>query len=172
MEYVVLVDEQDNETGLMEKMQAHVEGKLHRAISVFVFNSKNEMLLQQRAAGKYHSALLWTNTCCSHPRQGETTLAAAGRRLREEMGMACNLKEAFTFIYKAKLGGELTEHELDHVFVGTTDDLPVPDRLEVAAWRYISIDDLHKELEASPGSFTEWFKICLRDWESQLHNKV
>lgn len=123
MEYVVLVDEQDKETGTMEKLQAHLNGRLHRAVSVFLFNSKGELLLQQRASGKYHSANLWTNTCCSHPRPGESAYDAANRRLYEEMGLACELSEVFSFIYKAHLGNNLTEHEFDHVFVGTNDNI-------------------------------------------------
>src|SRR3954471_20885356 len=114
MEYVVLTDGQDNEMGVMEKLQAHKDGRLHRALSVFIFNSKGELLLQQRAAGKYHSAGLWTNTCCSHPRQGETVYDAANRRLYEEMGLQCNLRQAFSFVYKSHLDHGLTEHEYDH----------------------------------------------------------
>ena len=172
MEYVILVDEQDKKLGSMEKMQAHVEGKLHRAISVFIFNSKNELLLQQRADGKYHSALLWTNTCCSHPRPGETVIDAANRRLHEEMGMICDLKEAFSFVYKAHLNNDLTEHEYDHVFTGITDAVPIPDKTEVAAWKYTTIEALITEIKTHPGAYTEWFKICIKDWYKELFNKT
>ena len=124
MEIVILVDKTDNPIGEMEKQEAHIKGVLHRAFSIFIFNSKGEVLLQQRAFHKYHSGGLWTNTCCSHPRNGETTIQAANRRLKEEMGMSCALTEEFTFIYKAKLDNDLYEHELDHVLFGTTDLLP------------------------------------------------
>jgi isopentenyl-diphosphate delta-isomerase len=120
-EFVVLVDEDNNELGLMEKQQAHISGLLHRAFSVFIFNSKGELLLQQRAEDKYHSPMKWTNTCCSHPRENETFLEGAKRRLEEEMGFQCELSEKFHFIYKAKLDNELFEHELDYVFTGTYD---------------------------------------------------
>jgi isopentenyl-diphosphate Delta-isomerase len=168
MEQVILVDEHDHETGTMEKMQAHVEGKLHRAISVFLFSTKGELLLQQRAFGKYHSSLLWTNTCCSHPRPGETPKDAATRRLQEEMGITCELKEAFSFIYKAELDHNLTEYEYDHVFTGVTDALPAPDKTEVAGWKYVDIDTLKQDIHAHPEKYTEWFKICLRDWSVKL----
>jgi isopentenyl-diphosphate delta-isomerase len=165
MEYVVLVDEQDRETGVEEKMQAHKVGLLHRAISVFIFNSRGEMLLQQRAAGKYHSALLWTNTSCSHPRPNESPANAATRRLQEEMGMTCDLTEAFSFVYRAELDHDLIEHEFDHVFVGTCDDMPAPDSSEVASYRYITRQSLINEIAANPGHFTEWFKMCINDWD-------
>ena len=169
MEHVVLVDEKDRPQGTMEKLQAHVEGRLHRALSVFIFNTQGHMLLQQRAAGKYHSGMLWTNTCCSHPRPGEDVPAAAIRRLHEEMGMTCELTPSFTFIYKALLDHDLTEYEFDHVFIGVTDAVPVPDPGEVAAYRYVSRDELEKEMAAYPAAFTEWFRICLRDWRSKLY---
>ena len=167
-EFVVLVDENDKEKGVMEKQQAHLEGVLHRAFSVFIFNSKNELLLQQRAHEKYHSANLWTNTCCSHPRPGEKVHDAATRRLYEEMGLKCDLKEVFSFVYKAKLDRELTEHEYDHVFVGITDETPVADAREVAAWRYINIGDLAQEIKLSPEKYTAWFKICFHQWGNKL----
>ena len=168
MEQVILVDGQDNETGVMEKLQAHIEGRLHRAISVFIFNSKGELLLQQRAEGKYHSANLWTNTCCSHPRPGEPVQDAAVRRLFEEMGLRCELKEVFSFVYKAQLDHNLTEYEFDHVFVGTCDDLPKPDVTEVAAWMYIKPDTLIKDTGEYPDKYTAWFSICLQDWTNEL----
>lgn len=167
-EFVVLVDEQDKEIGTIEKLQAHTEGRLHRAISIFVFNSKNELLLQQRAQGKYHSSDLWSNTCCSHPRPGESNEAAAHRRLVEEMGMDCKLSEVFSFIYRAKLDNNITEYEYDHVFTGTTDALPVPNALEAAGWKYMSIDELEHDMEERPALYTEWFKICLKEHKAKL----
>lgn len=161
IEYVLLVDENDNETGVMEKLQAHEEGLLHRAISVFVFNDKKELLLQQRAAEKYHSPLLWTNTCCSHPRPGEVLIDAAHRRLKEEMNMACSLEHQFSFTYKAVLDKGLTEHEVDHIFFGETNDLPVPNPLEVSGFKYLSLDNIEKEIELNPEQYTSWFKLML-----------
>jgi len=168
MEQVILVDEQDGEVGTMEKLQAHIEGKLHRAISVFIFNSRHELLLQQRAAGKYHSALLWTNTCCSHPRPGEDTAAAAHRRLQEEMGIACELRSSFEFTYKAAVENDLTEYEYDHVYTGSTDAQPGADATEVAAWRYIGIAQLKEEMAQAPETFTTWFRICIDQWQHKL----
>lgn len=159
LEYVVLVDEHDKELGTMEKLQAHSEGKLHRAVSVFIFNSEKKLLLQQRAAAKYHSANLWTNTCCSHPRDGENTLDAAVRRLYEEMGMRCRLNPAFNFTYHAKFENDLIEHEFDHVFFGTSDDVPLPDPEEVSAYKYVSLDEIAIQLKQNPEQFTAWFKI-------------
>jgi isopentenyl-diphosphate delta-isomerase len=168
MEQVILVDFDDKETGIMEKQQAHIEGRLHRAISVFIFNTTGEMLLQQRAADKYHSPNLWTNTCCSHPRPGETVGDAASRRLREEMGMEGDLHEAFSFIYQAKLDNGLTEYEFDHVFIGITNDTPQPDGSEVRAWQYAFPAQVEKDINDHPEKYTEWFKICLTDWRTQL----
>ena len=163
MEYVVLVDESDRQTGLMEKQVAHVTPHLHRAFSVFIFNSKGELLLQQRALSKYHSPGLWTNTCCSHPRAGETLEEATSRRLREEMGMACEMHEVYTFIYKAPVGEGLTEHEFDHVFIGQSDDLPEINREEVESWKYMSLDDLKEDIGCHPECYTEWFKITFEE---------
>jgi len=170
-EYVVLVDEQDKMLGTMEKMQAHQEGKLHRAVSVFIFNSKHELLLQKRADEKYHSAGLWTNTCCSHPRPNEAPELAAHRRLDEEMGLDCDLKFAFTFIYKAHLDNNLTEHELDYVYIGATDSLPKNNPAEVSDWKYISVNELDTDIKLHPNKYTEWFKICCANWHKQLFNK-
>jgi isopentenyl-diphosphate delta-isomerase len=160
-EYVILVDEQDSEIGQLEKMEAHRLGLLHRAFSIILFNHKGEMLLQQRAAHKYHSPLLWTNTCCSHQRPGESCLGAAQRRLIEEMGMEVELSESFSFLYKAKLDQGLTEHELDHVFFGYTNQNPVINTEEVAAYKWISMEGLLQDLDHSPEAYTEWFKILL-----------
>lgn len=167
-EFVVLVDEQDGQTGTMEKLQAHVEGRLHRAISVFIFNSKNELLLQQRADGKYHSAGLWTNTCCSHPRPGEDTHSAAVRRLEEEMSITCALTKVFDFVYKAPFANGLTEYEYDHVYKGSCDDVPVPDDNEVGSWKYVTQAQLTAEMSDSPDRFTEWFKICINDYGDKI----
>ncbi len=146
-EFVVLVDQNDQKLGLMEKQQAHVAGLLHRAFSVFIFNSKGELMIQQRAASKYHSPTLWTNTCCSHPRDNETYEQAAHRRLEEEMGFDCELEYKFNFIYKAHLENDLIEHELDHVFIGTFDNEPKLNPDEVMAYRWVELDDLKKDME-------------------------
>lgn len=159
---VILVDENDNETGIMEKMEAHRRAELHRAISVCTFNSKGEWLLQQRAIEKYHSKGLWTNTSCSHPFPGESSKTAANRRLYEEMGMECELTEIFTFIYKQELEDGLTEHELDHVFVGKTDSLPTINPDEVMDYKFISTVDLVKDIEQNPDNYTVWFKLIYK----------
>ena len=159
-EYVVLVDNQDNQIGLMEKQSAHVNPTLHRAFSIFIFNSKGEMLLQQRALTKYHTPGLWTNTCCSHPRDGESLQDATKRRLMEEMGMECELKEAFSFIYKADVMQGLIEHEFDHVFVGTTDVTPIINREEVESYKYETVANIAKDIEKNPANYTAWFKIA------------
>ena len=166
IEYVLLVDEEDNEIGVMEKMQAHEEALLHRAISIFIFNDKDELLLQKRAAVKYHSPLLWTNTCCSHPRPGEILIDAANRRLREEMNMACNLTYEFSFTYKAVLDKGLTEHEFDHVFFGLSNELPVPNPEEVADWKYMSFAAIDEDMAAHPDAYTTWFKLMLEKIKS------
>jgi isopentenyl-diphosphate delta-isomerase len=160
-EEVVLVDEFDREVGTMEKMQAHKLGRLHRAFSVFIFNSKGEMLLQKRAAGKYHSPGLLTNACCSHQRPGESNEAAASRRLYEEMGLKTDLKKKGSFIYRSEFDNGLTEHEFDHVFEGTTDKNPSPNAQEVQAYRWMKVKDIKKEIVADPEKFTTWFRIAL-----------
>jgi len=167
-EFVVLVDQDDQKLGLMEKQQAHVAGLLHRAFSVFVFNSKGELMIQQRAASKYHSPTLWTNTCCSHPRDNETYEQAAHRRLEEEMGFDCELEYKFNFIYKAHLENDLIEHELDHVFIGTFDDEPKLNPEEVMAYRWVELDDLKKDMEKNPQNYTAWFKIIFEHYVSYI----
>ncbi|HLV23435.1 MAG TPA: isopentenyl-diphosphate Delta-isomerase [Moheibacter sp.] len=167
-EFVVLVNEKDEELGLMEKQQAHVAGLLHRAFSVFVFNSKGELLLQQRAEEKYHSPLLWTNTCCSHPREGETYEQAAHRRLVEEMGFDCELEEKFHFIYKAKLGEKLFEHELDHVFTGFYEGEIKINRDEVKDYKWISMDELISDMNSNPEKYTIWFRIIFDEYLAKL----
>ena len=167
MEYVVLVDENDHEIGTMEKQAAHIEPHLHRAFSIFIFNSKGELLLQRRALSKYHSPGLWTNTCCSHPRAGETLEEATSRRLMEEMGMACPMNQVYTFIYKAPVGEGLTEHEFDHVFIGQSDDTPIINHEEVESWKYMTVADLKDGIQLHPEQYTEWFKIT---FEEMLHH--
>ena len=167
MEYVVLVDENDNEIGQMEKQAAHIDPHLHRAFSIFLFNSKGELLMQQRALSKYHSPGLWTNTCCSHPRAGETLEEATSRRLMEEMGMTCPMHEVYTFLYKAPVGEGLTEHEFDHVFIGQSDDTPIINHEEVGSWKYMTVADLKDDIQLHPEQYTEWFKIT---FEEMLHH--
>jgi isopentenyl-diphosphate delta-isomerase len=159
IEKVVLVNEKDEVVGSMEKIEAHEKALLHRAFSVFVINKNNELMLQRRALEKYHSPGLWTNTCCSHPRVDETYEAGAHRRLVEEMGFDCDLKDIFSFIYKAPFDNGLTEHELDHVFVGYCETEPVINTDEVDSWKWISIDDLKKDMSEHPDDYTVWFKI-------------
>lgn len=158
-ENVILVDEQDNQLGLMPKMEAHEKAVLHRAFSVFIFNTKGELMLQQRAAHKYHSPLLWTNTCCSHQRDGESNIVAGKRRLEEEMGFKTDLKEVFSFVYKAPFDNGLTEHELDHVLLGYSEVPPVINLEEVEAWKWVSIHTVSEDIKKHPELYTAWFKI-------------
>jgi len=160
-EFVILVDEQDNEVGVMEKMQAHKEGVLHRAFSIFIFNANNELLLQQRAVSKYHSAGLWTNTCCSHPRPNETIKDAATRRLFEEMGLTTDLTIKTHFIYKATFENGLTEHELDYVLIGHTQAVPVINPDEVHSYKWQDIATIKQDLKDNPQHYTAWFKIAI-----------
>jgi len=160
--FVNLVDEKDNLVGVMEKLEVHRKALLHRAISVFIVNSRSEWILQRRALIKYHSKGLWSNTCCSHPYPGETTLEAAHRRLAEEMGMQCHLHEIFTFLYKESLDNDLTEFELDHIFVGVTDDYPVINNDEVMEWKAMSHSELKSEMKVNPELFTVWFRKLYR----------
>jgi|SRR5690606_1404676 isopentenyl-diphosphate delta-isomerase len=161
MEHVILVDENDSPIGTMEKLEAHQKGVLHRAFSVLLFNSKGELLIQKRSGNKYHSAGLWTNTCCSHPRPDETLTDAAKRRLREEMGIDVAVKPLYSFIYKVNLDKGLIEHELDHVLIGHFDGRPELNNNEVSDWRYASIPQLKKEIQENPDNFTHWFKLIL-----------
>jgi len=170
-EEVILVNENDEQLGTMEKMEAHEKGVLHRAFSIFIFNSRNEMLLQRRALSKYHSAGLWTNSCCSHPRPGENLLEAAQRRLQEEMGLRCELNHCFSFIYKASFANGLTEHELDHIYIGYTDTLPTINKDEVDEYKYVSLEELKKNIQVNPERYTEWFKISIDKVLTYLTNK-
>ena len=160
-DYVILVNEEDEEVGVCEKLQAHLDGALHRAFSVFLFNDEGDLLLQQRQPDKYHSGGLWSNTCCSHPRPGELVEAAAHRRLQEEMGVTCALQRLFGFVYHSKLEHDLYEHEYDHVFVGRYNGVPVPNRAEVASWRWVQADALRKDIAARPDRYNYWFRLIL-----------
>lgn len=161
IEEVILVDESDHVIGRMEKLEAHQKGILHRAFSVFIFNSKNELLLQRRALTKYHSSGLWTNTCCSHPKPGESTPEAARRRLKEEMGMEAQLIYKTHFTYKTEFDNGLTEHEFDHVFVGDTDLEPNINKEEVEEYKWLKLEEIKAEVIKKPGDFTSWFKIAI-----------
>jgi len=160
IEKVILVDRMDNPTGEIEKLEAHEKALLHRAFSIFIFNEKNELMLQQRALTKYHSPGLWTNTCCSHPRPGETLEEASHRRLVEEMGFDCKVEKIFDFIYKAELDKGLTEHEFDHVFFGRFNDYPAVNPAEVADWKWMSMNDIESDMLANPEYYTVWFRIA------------
>ncbi|WP_163323272.1 isopentenyl-diphosphate Delta-isomerase [Draconibacterium mangrovi] len=168
IEKVILVDENDKVLGEMEKMEAHLKGLLHRAISVFIVNSKGEWLIHQRAFNKYHSNGLWTNTCCSHPYPEETSFDAANRRLMQEMGMTAPLQEIFAFIYKEELDNQLTEHELDRVFIGFCDEKPEPNADEVSNWKYINFEELKKDVKNNPENYTVWFKKIYERVEEHL----
>jgi len=164
---LILVDEQDQQIGLMEKMEAHQKGLLHRAFSVFIFNERQEMLLQQRAEKKYHSGGLWTNACCSHPLPGETVIAAGQRRLHEEMGFSAALEAAFSFIYRCEFDNGLTEHEFDHVLIGYSNGPVHPDPKEVQDYCYQTLDEIAANLQTHPHRYTAWFRIAfpkLQDW--------
>lgn len=173
MEQVILVNEHDDEVGVMEKMEAHEKAMLHRAFSVFVFNQQHQLLLQQRALTKYHSGGLWTNTCCSHPRPGEAVEEAAIRRLREEMGFETPLSKAFSFTYKAPFSNGLTEHEFDHVFIGVYEGHVAINTDEVESYAYYSVDEVATMLEKDPHLFTVWFQIAfpkVRNWYLKQQN--
>jgi len=158
-EKVILVNQKDEPIGLMPKMEAHEKGLLHRAFSVFIFNEKNELMLQQRALSKYHSPGLWTNTCCSHQREGETNIEAGKRRLQEEMGFTADLEDTISFIYKAPFDNGLTEHEFDHILVGNFNEKPMLNPDEAEAWKWMGLEEVAKDMENNPRVYTEWFKI-------------
>ena len=158
-EQVILVNEKDEPIGLMNKLEAHEKAVLHRAFSVFILNDKKEIMLQQRATHKYHSPLLWTNTCCSHQRNGETNIEAGTRRLHEEMGFTADLKELFHFIYKAPFDNGLTEHELDHVMIGYYNGEPNINSEEVENWKWMTVEAVKLDMQENPGIYTIWFKI-------------
>ena len=167
-EKVILVNELDEQIGLMGKLEAHQKAILHRAFSVFIFNDKNEVMLQQRAANKYHSPGLWTNTCCSHQREGETNIEAGKRRLKEEMGFVTQLQEVVSFIYKAPFDNGLTEHEFDHVLTGNYSDEPIINKEEVANWKWMSLIEIKNDIEKKPEIYTEWFKIIFSKFYDHL----
>ena len=171
-EQVILVNEQDEVIGTMPKMEAHEKARLHRAFSVFVLNGNGETMLQQRAEHKYHSPGLWTNTCCSHQRVGETNIQAGRRRLQEEMGFQTDLQDLFSFIYKAPFDNGLTEHELDHVMLGHFEGEPTINPDEVADWKWMGLEEIRNDLEANPGAYTAWFKIIFERFYNHVmtHN--
>ncbi len=160
-EQVVLVDASDNVTGVAGKMSAHRSGKLHRAVSVFVFDADNRLLLQQRASTKYHSGGLWSNTCCGHPRPEEDSISAASRRLREEMGVECELSKAFSFMYRATFMNRLIEHEYDHVFFGRYDGVPALNRNEADDWKWMEMTKLDADVKQNPDAYSFWLAACL-----------
>ncbi len=167
-EMVILVNEKDEQIGLMPKMEAHEKAILHRAFSIFIFNDKDELMLQQRALHKYHSPGLWTNTCCSHQRDGESSIEAGTRRLQEEMGFVTPLKETTSFIYKAPFDNGLTEHELDHVMVGRYNDMPNINADEVHAWKWMPLENVKKDIKSNPEIYTAWFKIIFDKFYEHL----
>ena len=158
-EHVIIVNDKDEQIGTMPKLEAHEKAVLHRAFSVFIFNDNNELMLQQRAKHKYHSPLLWTNTCCSHQRVGETNIEAGKRRLMEEMGFVVDLKETVSFVYKAPFDNGLTEHEFDHVMVGHSNIEPTINPNEVESWKWMALESVKLDIELHPELYTEWFKI-------------
>jgi isopentenyl-diphosphate delta-isomerase len=169
-EHVVLVDEMDRPIGTEGKLAAHVAGALHRAFSVFVFNTTGNLLLQRRARAKYHSGGFWANTCCGHPRPGETVHAAATRRLREEMGLRCQLRALTAFRYRADVGSGLVEHEYDHILVGHFDGAPAPDPAEVEDWRWVPLSELTGEIEDHAERFAPWFSPALGELRAHLED--
>jgi isopentenyl-diphosphate delta-isomerase len=166
--YVILVDEKDNPLGIMEKIEAHEKAKLHRAFSVFIYNSKNELMLQQRALTKYHTPGLWTNTCCSHQKLKESNIEAGKRRLQEEMGFSTELKETISFIYKAPFENGLTEHEFDYILIGEYQNDPQPNPDEVHNWKWMSLDNIENDIKKNPSLYTEWFKIIFEKHKSEM----
>ena len=166
---VILVDNNDNQLGLMEKMEAHEKAILHRAFSVFILNDNNELLLQKRALSKYHSPGLWTNTCCSHPRNGESVINAGLRRLKEEMGFETEISSLLSFVYKAEFDNGLTEHEFDHVLVGRYNKNPSINKSEVSDWKWTDLDFLKKDVVSNPDLYTVWFKIIFQQFYKNLN---
>ncbi|WP_298533126.1 isopentenyl-diphosphate Delta-isomerase [uncultured Algibacter sp.] len=171
-EKVILVNEKDEQIGLMPKMEAHEKAVLHRAFSVFIFNDKNELMLQERAHDKYHSPGLWTNTCCSHQRDGESNIAAGKRRLQEEMGFEVDLTESISFIYKAPFDNGLTEHELDHVLLGYFNGEPNINLEEVASWKWMPLEDVRVDISLHPELYTEWFKVIFDKFYEHINIKL
>lgn len=171
-ENVILVNEDDEPIGLMPKMEAHEKAVLHRAFSVFIMNNKGETMLQQRAKDKYHSPLLWTNTCCSHQREGETNIEAGKRRLQEEMGFKTELKELLSFIYKAPFDNGLTEHELDHVMIGYYDENPIVNPSEVEDWKWMYPSDIKTDISKNPDDYTAWFKIIFERFYNHISDNI
>ena len=165
---LILVDENDRQVGTMEKMEVHEKGLLHRAFSIFIFNDKHEMLLQQRAIEKYHSGGLWTNACCSHPKNMEDTREAAEKRLKEEMGFSVPLVKAFDFIYKATFENGLTEYEFDHVFTGIYNGTITPNEQEIQDYRFMTMDAIRHSIKDEPSKYTAWFKIAFPKLEEYL----
>ena len=165
---VILVNEKDEQIGLMEKIEAHEKALLHRAFSVFIFNKEGELMLQQRALTKYHTPGLWTNTCCSHQREGESNIEAGKRRLMEEMGFSTDLKDTISFIYKAPFQNGLTEHEYDHILVGQYDEDPNPNPDEVNAWKWVSLEEVKEDMKVNPEVYTEWFKIIFDKYYNHI----
>ena len=167
MEQVILVDEYDNELSTEEKQKAHVDARLHRAFSIYIFNSKGQLLVHQRAKTKYHCAGLWANTCCSHPRPDENLFKAAHRRLKQEMGLSAGLKKVMSFIYKIRFDNGLTEHEYLHVLIGKTDQDPKPNPEEVEDWKWVNLEDLKKDIKENPDKYAYWFKVTLNKINSE-----
>ena len=168
-EKVILVNENDEQIGLMEKIEAHEKALLHRAFSVFVFNDQNELMIQQRALSKYHSPGLWTNTCCSHQRENETNIEAGMRRLEEEMGFSTPLKDTISFIYKAPFDNGLTEHEFDHILIGYFNGEPNLNPEEVASWKWMGLEEIKEDMQHNPDLYTEWFKIIFQKYYSHIN---
>ena len=168
-EKVILVDQSDNKIGLMDKMEAHEKGVLHRAFSVFIFNKSNELMLQKRAHSKYHSPGLWTNTCCSHQRDDESNIEAGKRRLFEEMGFTTDLAETTSFIYRAAFDNDLIEHELDHILIGSYENSPNINKTEVDSWKWMQLEDIKEDIEISPNNYTVWFKIIFQKYYEYIN---
>ena len=170
-ENVIIVDKNDNQIGLMPKLDAHKKGVLHRAFSVFVLNNNNEIMLQKRAYNKYHSGGLWTNTCCSHQREGENSIEAGKRRLLEEMGFETELKIITSFIYKVEFENGLTEHELDYLLIGRYLKSPVINKQEVADWKWMKVELIADDIKLNPNNYTSWFKIIFDKFQNKIKIK-